>query len=81
MIAIIINLVSILLMIPNIDLNAIKKTGEPKSTKHAQTYSVDRELLTEFKAYCKTNKLAVSPIVESLIRVFMEKVAESEGHR
>jgi len=65
-------------MLPIIDLNHHEaiESGKPKTTKHAQTFSVDKALLSQFKKYCKTKSIAVSPVVESLIEQFMKQVNE-----
>jgi hypothetical protein len=52
---------------------------KPDVKKHVRSFSIDKHLLKDFINHCSKNNLAVSPIVENLIKQFMDHLNEKNS--
>lgn len=56
-------------------LEDLDRTGKLRKLKYKKraNFTIDEELVTKFRNYCRKNNLEMSPVVEKLIKDFLNK--------
>lgn len=58
-----------------LSLEDLDKTGKLRKLKYKKrvNFTIDEDLVREFRNYCLKNKLEMSPLIEKLIREHLKK--------